>query len=161
MSVARVAPVLSRRRALALLGMGASLPVVAACTTSTADEGPDPLIPLAIRARSDAALIAAAITATPAVGTRLDPLRVARTDHATALQQAIDRRAGATSTPTPAPAAAPPAGPADLDAVRQAMDAAAKEAAGLIGTLPTTRVGLVGSVAACCTAYAVVLAVPA
>jgi len=156
-SPARVAPQLSRRRALVLLG--AAVPVLAACSGSAADEGPDPLIPLAERARTDAALVTAAITAAPELTAVLDPLRSARADHAQALQQEIDRLAGATTPtgPTAAAPAAAPAGPADMAAVTQAVGAAAREATGLVGTLPTARVGLVGSVAACCTAYAAVL----
>lgn len=152
-----VAPArVTRRRALAVLGL--AVPVLAACTTSPADDGPDPLIPLAERARADAALVTAAITADPALTPRLDPLRSARNDHAAALQAEIDRLAGpqssATATPAPAPA---PTGPVDLAAVRQALDAAAREATGLVATLPTGRVGLVGSLAACCATYAAVL----
>jgi ribosomal protein S2 len=93
-SPARV--VVTRRRALAVLGLaGLAVPVLAGCTTSTASEGPDPLIPLADRARADVALVTAAIGADPALTDRLDPLRSARTDHATALQAEIDRLAGA------------------------------------------------------------------
>jgi hypothetical protein len=155
-SPARVA--VSRRRALAVLGLAVpTLTVLAGCTTSAADAGPDPLIPLADRARADVALVTAAITADPALADRLDPLRSARTDHATALQAEIDRLAGAETPSTPAPAPAP-TGPVDLPAVRQSLDAAAREATGLVGTLPTGRVGLVGSLAACCATYAAVFA---
>jgi hypothetical protein len=145
----------TRRTALVVLGL--TVPALAACTTSPADEGPDPLIPLADRARADAALVTAAITADPALTDRLDPLRSARNDHATALQAEIDRLAGA-ETPSPPAAAQAPTGPVDLSAVRQAADAAAREATGLVATLPTGRVGLVGSLAACCATYAAVLA---
>ncbi|GAA4551515.1 hypothetical protein [Pseudonocardia xishanensis] len=158
MSPVGVAPRLSRRRALVLLG--AAVPALAACSTSAADAGPDPLIPLAERARTDVALVTAAITADPGLTGVLDPLRSARVDHADALQKEIDRLAGAT-TPTAAPQAAAPSGAADMAAVRQAVDAAAREATGLIGGLPVERVGLVGSVAACCSAYATVLGSPA
>jgi hypothetical protein len=150
----------SRRRALAVLGLGAAVPVLAACTTSAADEGPDPLIPLAERARADTALVTAAITAEPALTAQLDPLRSARADHADALQKEIDRLAGdAASTATPAPA--PPATPVDRAAVRDAVDAATREATGLVASVPSERAGLVGSIAACCAAYSAILAVPA
>lgn len=147
----------TRRRALAVLGLSVpALTVLAGCTTSASDDGPDPLIPLAERARADTALITAAITADPALTDRLDPLRSARNDHAAALQTEIDRLAGAETPSTPAPVPAP-AGPADLPAVQQAADAAAREATGLIATLPTNRVGLVAALAACCAAYSAVL----
>jgi hypothetical protein len=149
---------IGRRRALAVLGLGVALPTLVACTSSAADEGPDPLIPLADRARADAVLVTAAITADPALAVQLDPLRSARADHAAALQQEIDRLTGEPTPAAPAPAPAP-AGPADLDAVRQAVDAAAKEATGLVGRLSTERVGLVGAVAACCTTYSAILTV--
>jgi hypothetical protein len=153
--------VLSRRR---VLGLGAALgglalagPALASCSRASGEEGPDPLIALARRARSDAALVTAAITADPDLTARLDPVRSARADHAGALEKEIARYAGQTASATPAPAAAPPAGPADLDAVQKAVDAAAREAAGLVTTLSKGRAGLVGSVAACCATYALVL----
>ncbi|GAA1829928.1 hypothetical protein GCM10009836_04760 [Pseudonocardia ailaonensis] len=152
---------LARRR---VLGLGAALgglalagPALAACSRASGEEAPDPLVALAQRARTDTALVTAAITADPKLTDRLDPVRSARADHAGALEKEIARYAGATTTPTPAPAAAAPAGSADLAAVQKAVDAAAREAAVLVPTLPKARAGLVGSVAACCAAYATVL----
>ncbi|MCE0765681.1 hypothetical protein LWC35_22645 [Pseudonocardia kujensis] len=158
------APRLTRRRALSLGlaagGLGLAAPVLAGCAAASSDDGPDPLIPLVTRARSDAALVTAVITADPSLTGQLDPLRSARTDHATALEQEIARVAGTTAPATPAPAPTAPQAGADLDAVRQAVADAAREAAGLVGSVPTARAGLVGSVAACCAAYTTVLGAP-
>ncbi|GAA4710970.1 hypothetical protein GCM10023215_61340 [Pseudonocardia yuanmonensis] len=154
---------LTRRRALALGlaagGLGLAAPVLAGCAAGSADDGPDPLIPLVTRARADADLVTAAITADPSLTARLDPLRSARTDHADALEKEIARVAG-TATPVPAPAPATPQAAADLEAVRRAVADAAREAAGLVSSVPTARAGLVGSVAACCAAYTAVLGAP-
>jgi hypothetical protein len=151
---------LTRRRALALGlaagGLGIAAPVLAGCAAGSSDDGPDPLIPLVTRARSDAALVTAVITADPSLTGQLDPLRSARSDHATALEHEITRVAG-TTAPIPAPAPTTPQAGADLNAVRQAVADAAREAAGLVSSVPTARAGLVGSVAACCAAYSAVL----
>jgi hypothetical protein len=144
---------------LAAGGLGLAAPVLAGCAARSADAGPDPLIPLLTRARSDAALVTAVLTVEPSLTGRLDPLRSARSDHATALEQEIARVAGtATPVPVPAPATSQPG--VNLDAVRRAVADAAKEAAGLVGTVPNARAGLVGSVAACCAAYSAVLGAP-
>ncbi|MCE3555041.1 hypothetical protein LWC33_26755 [Pseudonocardia sp. RS11V-5] len=154
------APPLTRRRALSLGlaagGLGLAAPVLAGCAAGSSD-GPDPLIPLVTRARSDAALVTAVITADPSLTGQLDPLRSARSDHAATLEQEIARVAGTTASPTPAAAPTAPQAGADLNAVRQAVADAAREAAGLVGTVPIARAGLVGSVAACCAAYTAVL----
>jgi hypothetical protein len=133
-------------------------PVLAACSRSAADDAPDPLVPLAARARTDVALVTAAITADPALTPRLDPLRSARSDHAAALEEEIARTAGVTTTPAPAPTTAAPAAPVDLAAVRQAVDQAAQEASQLVTTISAERVGLVSAVSVCCATYSVVLA---
>lgn len=154
---------LTRRRALALGlaagGLGLAAPVLAGCAAGSSDDGPDPLIPLVTRARSDADLVTAVLAADPSLTGQLDPLRSARSDHATALEQEIARVAG-TTTPVPAPAPATSRAGADLDAVRRAVADAAREAAGLVSSVPTARAGLVGSVAACCAAYSAVLGAP-
>jgi hypothetical protein len=156
------APRLTRRRALALGlaagGLGLAAPVLAGCAAGSSDDGPDPLVPLVTRARSDAALVTAVITADPSLTGQLDPLRSARSDHAAALEQEIARVAG--TTPVPATAPATPRAGADLNAVRQAVADATREAAGLVSSVPTARAGLVGSVAACCAAYTAVLGAP-
>ncbi len=148
---------LSRRRLLA--GMLLAPPALAGCSlgSSTKDTAPDPLIALADAARADAALVAAVVTATPALAARLTPLRAARTDHAAALDAEVARLApSATATPTPARAA--PAAAATQAAVQASVLASGKAAAAAALSLPAERVGLVASVAACCATYAAVLA---
>jgi hypothetical protein len=147
---------LSRRRLLA--GMLLAPPALAGCSlgASTKDTGPDPLIALAGSARADAALVTAAITTQPDLAERLTPLRTARADHAAALDAEIVRRATGPSA-TPAPAPAPATGAATAAAVRAAVLASGRAAAAAALTLPAERVGLVASVAACCSTYATVL----
>jgi hypothetical protein len=168
-------PTLDRRRVLQLmLALPAAVTVVAGCSgvTTDRDKRPDPLIALADAARADAALAAAAITGDPTLAARIDPLRAARTEHATALDAEIVRVGGLPSTATPsvaptAPTSAPgpgtatagPAAPAvTLARVREAVAASQRGAAQLVPDLPAERVGLVASVAACCATYAAVLA---
>jgi hypothetical protein len=149
--------VLSRRRLLA--GLLLLPPALAACSLGgSADDGPDPLIALAAAARADAALAAAAVAATPALADRVDPLRAARTEHAAALDAEV-ARLDPDATATPTPPAAPPArtGTVTLAQLREALSASGKAAAAVVLVAPAERVGLVASVAACCTTYAAVL----
>jgi hypothetical protein len=149
---------LSRRRLLAALLLVP--PTVAGCSFGATDEssGPDPLIALADAARADAAIAAAAITADPALAEPLTPLVDARTAHASALDAEIARLDPdhATSTPptTPATTTERP----DRTAARRAVLASGQAAAEVALGLPPERVGLVASVAACCSTYAEVLA---
>jgi hypothetical protein len=145
----------SRRRLLA--GLLLVPPALTGCSLGalSRDTAPDPLIALADAARADAALVAALVAARPELAERLTPLRTARIDHATALDAEVAREAGATATPAPPPTPAP-AGTAA--AVRAAVLASGNAAAAAALTLPAQRVGLVASVAACCAAYAAVLA---
>lgn len=149
---------LSRRRLLATMVLVP--PALAACSVGGAarPDGPDPLVALAAAARRDAALAAAAIGATPALTEQVEPLRAARSEHATALEAAIagldpDRPTVAPSSPPPGPAPAPPT----LAQLRDAVQASAADAAAAVLELPVDRVGLVASVAACCSTYAAVL----
>jgi hypothetical protein len=163
--------VLSRRRMLALaMATPVALSGLGACTPGSGEpEGPDPLIALAAAARSDAALAAAAVAADPALADRVEPLRVARTEHAAALDAEVTRLdpdhtpvPGPTGTPstgstsTATPSAAPGARPG-LDALREAVATAHAAAAAVAVDLPAERAGLVCSVAACCAAYEAVL----
>jgi hypothetical protein len=132
--------------------------VLVGCTSnSTASGGPDPLIALAQRARADADLAAAAITAAPALSDRLSPVRDARAEHAAALDAEVARldpaAASATRAAMPPAAHTAPTRTAGRDALRGSATAAQQ----LLATLPTQRVGLVASVAACCTTYVEVL----
>jgi predicted signal transduction protein with EAL and GGDEF domain len=135
-------------------------PAVAGCSLSGASgpTQPDPLIALADAARADAALAAAAVAADRGLAEVLQPLVDARTQHAAALDAEIARLDP--DRPTPAPPATPTpsttrAGRAEVQRAVLASGRAASEVA--LG-LPPERIGLVASVAACCGAYAEVLA---
>jgi len=159
------AVLVDRRR---ILQLALVLPVAAGlggcgAATDRRTGRPDPLIALADAARADAALAAAAVAADPALAARIDPLREARTEHAAALDAEVVRMGGPSAVPTAAPPTAAPvtttAAPAvTLARVREAVAASHVGAAELVENLPAERVGLVASVAACCAAYAEVLA---
>jgi len=159
------AVLVDRRRILQLalvLPVAAGLGGCGAATDRRTDR-PDPLVALADAARADAALAAAAVAADPALAARIDPLREARTEHAAALDAEVVRMGGPSAVPTAAPPTAAPvtttAAPAvTLARVREAVAASHVGAAELVENLPAERVGLVASVAACCAAYAEVLA---
>jgi hypothetical protein len=178
-------PTLDRRRVLRLaLALPAAAALVSGCSGVTARrKEPDPLVALADAARADVALAAAAVAADPGLSARIEPLRAARAEHAAALDAEVVRVGGAPGAaaptsvgPTAAPAA-PPTGSAPASAaagtspsasvtarvvtlaqVRDAVAASQRGAADLVPGLPAERVGLVASVAACCAAYAAVLA---
>jgi hypothetical protein len=148
----------TRRRVLA--GLLLLPPAVAGCSLggSSRPTGPDPLIALAVAARADAALAAAAVAADPGLAEALQPLVDARIQHAAALEAEISRLDPDQPTPapaTPAPLSATRPGRAEVQRAVLASGRAAGEVA--LG-LPPERVGLVASVAACCGTYAEVLA---
>ena len=178
-------PTLDRRRVLRLaLALPAAAALVSGCSGVTARrKEPDPLVALADAARADAALAAAAVAADPGLSARIEPLRAARAEHAAALDAEVVRVGGAPGAAAPtsvgpaAAPAAPPTGSAQapgtagtspsasvtarvvtLAQVRDAVAASQRGAADLVPGLPAERVGLVASVAACCAAYAEVLA---
>jgi hypothetical protein len=132
-------------------------PALAGCSTAPVPQGPDPLIALADAARTDAALATAAITASPNLADRVQPLVEARTAHAAALDAEVARLDPARPSTTPATTPAPAQGSATLAQVRAAVLASGEAAATAALDLPAERVGLVASVAACCNAYAEVL----
>jgi len=150
-------PSLTRRAVLSALLLVP--PAVAACapSRSTQAAAPDPLGALAAAARADAALAAALIAAKPDLAGRVGPLRDARTEHAAALEAEVARQAGTTAaaaSPRPTPAT----GSATVDGLRRSIGAAGDAARQVALTADARRVGLVASVAACCTTYAAVLA---
>jgi hypothetical protein len=178
-------PTLDRRRVLRLaLALPAAAALVSGCSGVAARrKEPDPLVALADAARADAALAAAAVAADPGLSPRIEPLRAARAEHAAALDAEVVRVGGApgAAAPTSVGPAAPPTGAAQAPAtagtspsasasasvtarvvtlaqVRDAVAASQRGAADLVPGLPAERVGLVASVAACCAAYAEVLA---
>lgn len=156
---------LSRRRVLVDGGRG--LLALALLGTSTAACGhggppePDPLEALLSAARHDSDLAARAAKAAPR---QLVPALLVVADerarHAAALVEELARAAGK-PTPTADPAAptttggSPDAKPAPPPSVRDVLDAlraSADSAAKLAPTLSGYRAGLVGSIAAACTA---------
>ncbi|OBB15814.1 hypothetical protein A5761_01530 [Mycolicibacterium setense] len=161
---------ISRRRvllsaaAIALLGATA-----AACGTTTPQPEVDDLTEQWDRARADSALAAAAAAAQPAQSAATRALTAVandRTAHAEALSDELTRMtgtapasdaadaAGTTAKPTPSTDASAPGVDDVVDALKQSADSAS----GLARTLSGYRAGLLGSIAAACTAaYTVAL----
>jgi hypothetical protein len=147
---------------LALVALGAT----ATACGSPAPPAPDPLETQLEAAKGDSELAAgAAKAAAPAIAPLLNVIADERARHATALIEEIARAAGkptptstvssTPSTTTSAAAAPPPTVKDVINALKTAADSAAK----LVPTLSGYRAGLVGSIAAACTAaYAVALA---
>ena len=107
---------------------------------------------MAAQARADAAL-AAQLTSVPAAA----EIVKARETHARLLQTEVDReRPPLSSTVPPAPTS-PPTPPNPLAALRTALDESVRAASELIGSVPSYRAGLVGSVAAGCASLREVL----
>jgi hypothetical protein len=163
-------PVVSRRRALAggvaLAVLGIAVP---ACSSPPAPPAVDELVSQLALARRDSELAAAAAAAAAnPVSAALTEVAAERARHAQALQTEIARLAinptstsPATTSPTTtgSAAAAPP--PPLADVVRS-LRASATSASQLASTSSGYRAGLLGSIAAACTAsYTVALAVGA
>jgi len=146
------------RAALALVVLG---PVATACGVGKAPE-PDPLEAQLEAARSDSTLAKAAATGTPAMAPALLVVAAEREQHATALIEELARAAGKptpdpTATPaaeatTAAAASEPPAPPPTVRQVADALRRSADSAAAQAPTLAGYRAGLLGSIAASCTA---------
>lgn len=150
--------------ALALLGSAAT-----ACAGEP--PGPDPLEAQLEAARRDSDLAsAAAAGATPVVARALTVVAEERARHATALIEELARAAGRPTptetspeaSPTTTTAAAGPAPPPPvLRDVTEALRRSAQSASELAPTLSGYRAGLMGSIAAACTAcYTVGLPAP-
>ncbi len=165
----RFDPIVSRRRVLlggaALAVLGSAVP---ACSSPPAPPAVDELEAQLTLARRDSELAtAAAVGASQPVNAALIEVAAERTKHAQALTTEIARLAvnpTSTSRETTPPttttaAAAPP--PALADVVRS-LRASADSARQLAGTSSGYRAGLLGSIAASCTAsYTVALALGA
>ncbi|MHC1560329.1 hypothetical protein ACR9E3_15345 [Actinomycetospora sp. C-140] len=159
-------PAPSRRTVLA--GAGALVAVAGLAAAGCArDEGPDELEAPLAAARADATAAAAAVAAFPELGSRLTPVRDARSAHADALAAEVRRarpdRTEAVDAPTgpgvrPAPAQPPASAAAAVTALRGSLGAARDAAGALALTTASYRCGLVTSVAASCAGYATVLA---
>jgi hypothetical protein len=159
-------PIVSRRRvlvggaALAVLGMA-----VPACNSPPAPPAVDELEAQLTLARRDSELAtAAAVGASQPVNAALTEVAAERTKHAQALAAEIARlevnptsTSRETTTPTTTPAIAAP--PPPLADVIRSLRASADSARQLAGTSSGYRAGLLGSIAASCTAsYSVALA---
>ncbi|WP_424185533.1 hypothetical protein ACOBQX_27120 [Actinokineospora sp. G85] len=155
--------VLHRRALLRALAAGAvALPLLSACTSDDAPEGPDPLAALATRAESDAATATAIAAAVPALAAVAGEVAKIRAEHAQTLTAEVDRVAPpASTTPAPTPPATPQA-PTDPAAAKaalvKALTEAEQEITPLVATVPRHRAGLIASVAAACAALQEVLA---
>ncbi|MEV0669686.1 hypothetical protein [Mycobacterium sp. NPDC050441] len=161
---------ISRRRVLLSAAALALLGATAACSTTTSQPDVDDLTAQWDRARADSALAADAAAAQPPqapVTRALNAVTTDRTAHAKALSDELTRMTGtapanaATSTKSTAKAA-PGAGTntsaPSVDDVVNALKESADRAAGLARRLSGYRAGLLGSIAASCTAgYTVAL----
>lgn len=144
---------------------GATLTAVGAttagCTVGLSDDGPDPLLPLAQAAESDAAEAARLAGADPAHAAALNTIADERRTHAAALHREIDRVAGADATadtPTRASTTSSvPSAPPTLDAVRGALARSQRSAADAAYRQTGYRAGLAGSISAACAAEQKVL----
>lgn len=158
-------PELSRRHALAVLGAALLGPAAVACATEP--PAPDPLEAELESARADSDLAAAAATSAPReLAPALLVVADQRARHATALIEELARAAGkptptpdsggdtatTATTTTPTTASAPATPPPALADVVAALRRSAQSAATLAPTLSGYRAGLIGSIAAACTA---------
>lgn len=109
-------------------------------------------------ARQDGEQAAAAATVeSPPVAAALKEVAAERTQHAQVLAAEIDRVAGistttSTATTTTTPATAPPGPPPTLSDVVNSLRASAASAGQLAARVSGYRAGLLGSIAASCTA---------
>ena len=158
-------PIVSRRRVLvggaALAALGLAVP---ACSSAPAPPAVDELEAQLSLARQDSELAtAAAVGAAQQVNAALTEVAAERTKHAEALATEIVRLAvnpSSTSAPatTPTTTRAAAAPPPPLAEVVRSLRASADSARQLAGTSSGYRAGLLGSIAASCTAsYGVAL----
>ncbi|MGA5465114.1 hypothetical protein [Mycobacterium sp. NPDC050041] len=164
--VPSVNPVVSRRRVLvaattlALLGAAST-----ACGTPPPPPEVDELIAQIERARNDGSLATrAAAAARPPMAQALTEVAAERAEHVRALEDELTRIVAAadapttttTSSSTPAEPVKPPTAAEVAGALRQS----AESAAGLAAELSGYRAGLLGSIAAACTAASLVALAP-
>ncbi|MGW1677920.1 hypothetical protein [Saccharopolyspora sp. NPDC002376] len=159
-SPSRARSALGRRSVLRLIAVA---PIAAALTTacSSADE-PDQLLALAEAAKSDAQLAKAVAQAHAKLAEVANEIAVARSTHADALQQEIDRvnprdPEDPPSVPDAAPQQAPGSASAALQALSDALSGAQDQASKLVPGLSGYRAGLVGSISASCASLLEVL----
>jgi hypothetical protein len=155
-------PTISRRRVLLT---AAGLAVLGAASTACRSSPPpvevDQLATQLDRARADSQLATdAAAAARPPIAQALATVALERSAHAQALSDELVRMVGKdapTATPRPAPPAKAPTTADVIGALSQSADDATRLAA----TMSSYRAGLLGSIAASCTAaYSVALVPP-
>jgi hypothetical protein len=167
-------PTTNRRGVLAGGAALAALGVVASACGESPPKTPavEELLGPLEQARHDSALAGAAAAAVgnpPQVAAALTVVATQRAAHARALSTEISRAAGkltsssseTTTTPSPTQPAAPPPPPPPLAAVIDSLKASAESASRLVATSSGYRAGLLGSIAASCTASYTVALVPA
>ncbi|WP_425488982.1 hypothetical protein [Mycobacterium vicinigordonae] len=172
----RAVPVISRRGVLA---GGAALAALGLAATACGESAPKPpaveelLAPLE-QARHDSALASAAAGAVgspPQIAAALTVVATQRAAHARALSTEIARAAGklifstseTTNSSSASPAGEPEAPPPPPPAVSDVIDSlrkSAEDANRLLAASSGYRAGLLGSIAASCTASATVALVP-
>jgi hypothetical protein len=155
-------PIVSRRRMLTGGAALAALAIAApACSAPPAPPAVDELEAQLTLARQDSELATAAAVGTePPVGAALKRVAAERNQHAQALATEIKRLAPTSSTsPTTTTTSAAAAGaPPPLASVVKSLKASADSARELAATSSGYRAGLLGSIAASCTAsYSVAL----
>lgn len=158
----RPAAMVTRRRVLADGGRGLlALALIGAAATACGTGKPpasDPLEAELEAARRDSDLAAAAAKAAkPALAPALHEVAAERARHAAALVEELARAAGkptpTTTSETTTPAASgAPAPPPSVRDVAEALRKSAESATKLAPTLSGYRAGLMGSIAAACTA---------
>ncbi len=158
----RPAGMLTRRRILADAGRGLLALTFVGTTAAACGTGkpptPDPLEAELEAARRDSDLAsAAAKAAKPAFAPALSEIAAERARHAAALVEELARAAGkptptSTSETTTAPATGAPAAAPTVRDVADALRRSAESATKLVPTLSGYRAGLMGSIAAACTA---------
>jgi hypothetical protein len=153
-------PVLSRRRVLFGAAAIAALGATSACGSPPPPPELDDLITQLDRARSDNQLATdAAAAAKGPIVSALNAVASERSDHASALADEIAR---ITREAAPAASSTPSAGPAITPTTKDVVGAlrkSAEDAAHLAAQVSGYRAGLLGSIAASCTAaYTVALA---
>ena len=165
-------PVTSRRGVLAGGAALAALAVLVSACGGSRPDAPDveDLLGPLDQAKHDSALAAAAAAGNPPqIAAALTVVAAQRAAHARALAAEIARAAGnvgssssETSNPSPTDAAAQPAPPPPpVSDVVNSLRSSAESASRLVATSSGYRAGLLGSIAASCTASYSVALVPA
>jgi hypothetical protein len=172
-AVLSAVPVTNRRGVLAGGAAIAALVVVVSACSAPRPKRPaiEELLGPLDQARRDSALAGAAAAAVgnpPQIAAALTVVATQRAAHARALSTEIARAAGKlssssseTASPSPTAPPAPPPPPPPLADVVDSLRASAESAGRLLATSSGYRAGLLGSIAASCTASYTVALVPA